>query len=350
MYIPAMSNTRSTWAVKFLAVIISIGLFLLIAESVVRLLNIDPFFQNRFFVLNRALDYPEIFKKDYDLFWRLSPDNEVSSKFFIGKTYHINSLGLHGPDINLKKDKPRLLSLGNSCTFGWGVNYDQSYIRQLEKMLNEEYEIINGAIPGYTSLQGKRFYNSDLKQLKADIITIMFAFNDHWAAASQISDKEQMPLPQFLITIQNQLSKLHTYRLLKKGLLSTIEQHPDSLFDRQSPVYRVNPEDYSININELVDSIIADNARPILLTSPIPSLEKYYPAGYKSGLHSFHEKYNQIMREIAAEKNIELVDLAIEFDKYDNLFDDPLVDPIHFNALGHKIAAQLIYDHLVSNK
>ncbi len=335
---------------KLLAAIISIVLFITFAEVVFRVVEIDPFFQNRFFVLNRALDYPEIFKKDHDLFWRFRPDNEVASKFFIGKTYHINSLGLHGPEIDSEKNRQCLLALGNSCTFGWGVSYKQSYIRLLETLLSGEYEIINGAIPGYTSFQGKRFYNSDLKNLQPNIVTIMFAFNDHWAAASQISDKDQEAQPHLLIDIQNYLSKLHSYRLLKKGLLSVIEQHPDSLFDRTNPVYRVSPDDYRVNINELIDSIIANNARPILLTSPIPSLEKYYPAGYKSGLHSFHDKYNQIMREIASAKNIELVDLAIEFDKYDDLFDDPLVDPIHFNEQGHLIAAQAIYNHLTSNR
>jgi lysophospholipase L1-like esterase len=345
-----MTKQDPTLTVKLLTVIISIVLFILLTEGIVRLLDIDLIFQNRFFVLNRALDYPEIFKKDHDLFWRFRPNNEVDSKFFIDKTYHINSLGLHGTDINAGKEKPRLLSLGNSCTFGWGVNYEQSYIRQLEQMLGGDYEIINGAIPGYTSFQGKRFYNSDLKHLDADIVTVMFAFNDLWAAASQISDRDQEPLPHSIIGVQNLLSRLHIYRILKKGLLSAIEQHPDSLFDRTAPVYRVGPDDYRENMNELVDSILANNARPILLTSPIPSLEKYYPVGYKSGLHAFHEQYNRIMREIASEKNVELVDLAIEFDRYDNLFDDPLVDPIHFNARGHQIAGQFIYDYLMSNK
>ena len=59
-------------------------------------------------------------------------------------------------------------------------------------MLGGKYEVINAGIPGYTSLQGERFLKSDLLKLEPDIVPIMFAWNDHWAAASGIADKDQV--------------------------------------------------------------------------------------------------------------------------------------------------------------
>ncbi|MBU8932506.1 MAG: SGNH/GDSL hydrolase family protein [candidate division Zixibacteria bacterium] len=343
-----MTKRSSNIVLRLVVAVVSLVTLVALIDGVIRLAKIETFFQNRFFILNRALDYPDIFKKDHNLFWRFRPDRTVSSKFFIGRTYRINSLGLHGPEIEKHANRPRILGLGNSCTFGWGVAYETGYLRQLETMLTGEYEVINGAIPGYTSLQGKRFYESDLRSLGPDIVLILFAFNDHWAAASQIADKDQQPPPQFLLDIQNNLSRLHTYRLMKKLLLVMIEQDRDSLFDRSAPVYRVGPDDFRDNIESLCQRIRDDGARPILLTSPIPLLATYYPPGHRSPLHSFHEKYNRIIREIASISNIKMVDLAVEFDRHTGLFDDPLVDAIHFNARGHHVAARIIHEHLTS--
>ncbi len=326
--------------------LVSLVIFLVLIEIGLRLFGVDTFFQNRFFVLNRALDYPDIFKKDHNLFWRFRPNRTVSSRFFIGRTYHINSLGLSGPEVSAIKTKPRILALGNSCTFGWGVPFEKGYVQQLGHLLGGAYEVINGAVPGYTSLQGLRFYRLELRKLKPDIVLILFAFNDHWAAASQIPDKAQKLPPQLVLDLQNSLARLHTYRLLKKLILSTVETSSDSLFDRSAPVYRVGPEDFRKNLVALCNEVRSDGARPILLTSPIPSLERYYLPGYKSGLHRFHALYNNIIRDVAKSEGVDIVDIAREFDKYDNLFDDPLVDAIHFNARGHRLVAEMIYQYL----
>ncbi len=341
-----MKQSQQTTLFKIIVPLLSIVCFVLFVEVIARALDLDPFFQNRFFVLNRAIDYPEVFQRDHDLFWRLRPSQTVTSKFFIGKTYIINSLGLHNPEVKREKTKPRLLALGNSCTFGWGVNDAQGYVRKLESLLGNRWEVINGGVPGYTSLQGLRFYKNDLHKLHPDLVLILFAFNDHWAAASQVADKDQQLPPQRILDLQNKLSQLHSYRLLKKFLLTTIEKNPDSLFDRSHPVYRVSPDDFKANLSELIRIVKQDNALPVLLTSPIPSLETYYPKGYRSGLHVFHEKYNRIMRELSHSEHIPLVDLAIAFDNYDDLFDDPMVDPIHFNAKGHNLVAHVIQETL----
>ncbi len=329
--------------------IVSILVFLVFTEIVLRLAGVDTYFQNRFFVLNRAIDYPEIFERDHDLFWKLRPNRTVSSHFFIGRTYRINSYGLNNPPIAPRTDRTRIITMGNSCTFGWGVAFEKSYPRVLQKDLGSAYDVVNAGIPGYTSFQGKRFYRDVLSGLHPNIVTVLFAFNDHWAAAGDIPDKDQKLPPQWVLDIQNDLSELHTYRLLKKLILSTVEPSPDSLYNKTHPVYRVGPEDFRENLIEICRMVRHDSAVPILLTSPIPSLEKYFPPGYKSNLHAYHAMYNDIIRSVAAEENCGLVDLAKEFDHYSGLFDDPMVDPIHFNTRGHDLAGRLIAEYIESH-
>lgn len=325
-------------------------IFLAVVELAVRTFGVDTFFQNRFFVLNRALDYPDVFQKDRDLFWRLRPDQVVTSKFFEGKTYRINSLGLRGREVSKVKTKRRILALGNSCTFGWGVSYEETYVKRLEVFLDGAYDVINGAIPGYSSFQGRRFFERGLVQLQPDILLILFVWNDHWAAASQIADKDQQFPPQAIIACQNLLSRFHSYRLLKKLLLSGIEQEPDSLFDRKAPIYRVGLEDFRKNLRDICRLARSKGTTPILLTSPIPPLATYYPPGARSPMHRFHERYNQVIRELSVSDSVDLVDLAREFAHYADLYDKALNDPIHFNAKGHRLAAELLAEHIRENR
>lgn len=52
----------------------------------------------------------------------------------------------------------RIIVIGDSFTFGLGVELNESYLKQLENILNSksknyEYEVLNMGIPGYTTLQ-----------------------------------------------------------------------------------------------------------------------------------------------------------------------------------------------------
>lgn len=344
-----MKERRYSLGARLAAGILAAAIFFGLLELVVRAVGVETTFRNRFFVLNRALDYPDVFVKDHNLFWRFRPDQTITSEFFQGKTYHINRRGLRGPDLTVPKLKQRILAIGNSCTFGWGVTEDSIYVRRLGRLLDDQYEMINAAIPGYTTLQGKRFLQNDLLRLEPEVLLVLFSWNDHWAAASGIADKNQQFPPQWLLNIQNMLARLESYRLYKKLLLSAIEPNPDSLFTPGDVVYRVGPDDFYQNLQEIAAIGRAHHMRVILLTSPIPSLATYYSPGMRSPMHAFHERYNEIIRTVARDTGVELVDIAAVFDKHSDLFDDAALDPIHFNEKGHAVVAEAIFAHLSAN-
>lgn len=340
-----MTDPRST-RFKLLASLVTLLVFLIVTEGIVRLAGADTYVQNRFFTLNRALDYPDVFKKDRVLFWRLRSDRNVTSEFFEGRTYHINSLGLRGDEISSTKNKPRVVALGNSCTFGWGIPGGQTYSDRLQDILGNGYEVINAGIPGYTSYQGREFFQKDILKLKPDILLVLFAWNDHWVAASAIADKNQKFPPQVIISLQNILERFDSYRLLKKLLLSAVEKDPDSLFNRAAPVYRVGLEDFQDNLTAICDTAKAHGIKPVLMTSPIPPLSEMPSA--LAGMHRYHERYNDAIRAVASAEGVGLVDLAREFDTRKDLWDSTSHDWIHFNARGHLLAAQLIAQYMDS--
>ncbi|MCK4301519.1 MAG: SGNH/GDSL hydrolase family protein [candidate division Zixibacteria bacterium] len=337
-----MSHGKYSLAIRLGAAAGALLLFIVVAELLVRCAGIDTYVENRFFTLNRALDYPEVFEKDRRLFWRLRPGRTVTSQFFEGRTYRINSLGLRGGEIAPHKKGRRILALGNSCTFGWGLPREKTFVGRLQDILGDEYDVVNAGVPGYSSFQGRLLFESELVGLQPDVVVIMFGWNDQWAAAWEIADKDQEFPPQIILECQNLLSRLNSYRLLKRLWLSAIERHPDSLFDRRAPVYRVGLEDFRDNLWSICHTCRARGIRPVLLTSPAPSLFEHDGVGRWSAPIAYHERYNRVTRELAASEGITIVDAAREFECYDHFFDNAAQDFIHFNASGHELIARML--------
>lgn len=76
----------------------------------------------------------------------------------------------------------RILGIGDSIAFGYGINEKDVYLRKLEKSLNEErpggYEVINAAVTGYNTFQEKYYLEKQLKY-RPDLVVLGFVLNDY---------------------------------------------------------------------------------------------------------------------------------------------------------------------------
>jgi hypothetical protein len=72
--------------------------------------------------------------------------------------------------------KKRILLLGPSFAFGWGVNYEQTFAAQLQEMLrdSEEFgsnvEVINAGVPSLGLVQGLNWYRHVGKKFEPDLV------------------------------------------------------------------------------------------------------------------------------------------------------------------------------------
>jgi hypothetical protein len=87
------------------------------------------------------------------------------SGIFRNQPVSINSNGFRGQAIPIDKDTQsiRIVGIGDSLMFGWGVKEEETYLSILSETLNSSYpeyswEIINTAVPGAfpTSLENKK--------------------------------------------------------------------------------------------------------------------------------------------------------------------------------------------------
>ena len=121
------------------------------------------------------------------LMWKLRADQDIvrSGPNFItaSSSYRItsNSLGIRSPELRDTSDV-RILCVGDSDTFGQGVNSDETFPFYLERHLSREYEkdfeVINAGISGWSTAQQYIFIRGHLEELDPDILILQVNSND----------------------------------------------------------------------------------------------------------------------------------------------------------------------------
>jgi len=101
----------------------------------------------------------------------------------------INDYGIRGPEFDLAREAGvfRVVVLGDSFTFGQGVNYPQSYPALLQAELEEagiETEVLNFGVPGHSTPQSLAFAKARVTPLKPDLVLLSVFANDLSAAES----------------------------------------------------------------------------------------------------------------------------------------------------------------------
>jgi len=124
----------------------------------------------------------------------MRPKRTVTSQFFIGRTYHMNAQGLHNPEITPRGSHADCGD-GEFLHVRLGGGNRERLCPKLEGLLGPKSQVINAAVPDIRRCRGS-VLSVRYRELEPDIVTILFAFNDHWAAANEIADKDQQMPPR----------------------------------------------------------------------------------------------------------------------------------------------------------
>src|SRR6185369_611631 len=101
----------------------------------------------------------------------------------------LNSIGLRDDELNQKADI-KILSMGDSCAFGWLIDdVRQTYAKRLQQSLNEginkagfstQVNVVNAGIPSFTAYQGLELYLNYLEPLaRWDFMLVSFGLNEN---------------------------------------------------------------------------------------------------------------------------------------------------------------------------
>lgn len=149
----------------------------------------------------------------------------------------------------------RILAIGDSNTFGWGVPTRSAYPEVLDD-LRADADVINLGVSGYTSLQGYASLVKYFDRVRPDVVIASFSFNDRRvvpsdsAADSHEKFTREAQLHRFDFT-----EKIYLYRglerlLIKLHLLKSSGDGRVTVDVRTAPT-RVSPEQYRANLERI---------------------------------------------------------------------------------------------------
>jgi lysophospholipase L1-like esterase len=99
-----------------------------------------------------------------------------------GAYVKINALGFRDYEYSLKKPigYKRIAIIGDSFTFGYGVQLNESYPKLMEKKLNssQKIQVLNFGGNGANTLLESIYFNSTVKYFEPDLTIIGFTMND----------------------------------------------------------------------------------------------------------------------------------------------------------------------------
>ncbi len=136
-----------------------------------------------------------LFRADPELFWSLAVGLD---RPFLGQRVVTNSLGLRSPEVVGKRDGEfRILSLGESSTFGSGVAGDQTYTAQLVRELealgwSDGVTAINAGVPAYSSFQSLKYLEQRGFALEPDLVLFYHEVNDYLPSSLRDSSNSEI--------------------------------------------------------------------------------------------------------------------------------------------------------------
>lgn len=273
----------------------------------------------------------------------------------------INSMGLRGNEVNPDR-RWTILALGDSFTFGAGVNFEDTFVYGLEKRLRSQFgpgvEVINAGYAGATIDHELVVFERQGLPLKPDVVILQFFAND----VEELLQREQREkiYRQIDFPLKGYLRHTATYVLLLKlklhGLRRTIERGPAEAQETAqhlpfrdneyyapalSQKFRRGWELYFEHLEKLVKETRRNGIRLVILIIP----DEYQVARP----HLFPAPQETI-RAFGRLRGIPVVDPLLAFRRLmaagEGLY---LPEDGHLAPQGHAVVADLLFDALSEN-
>ena len=215
-------------------------------------------------------EYAGISRFDDELFWTTKPNIDVT---FEGMRVRTNSLGFRGPEIEAKKPgEYRILSLGESTTFGAQVGNEQTYSAVLEDLLRAAYPgrsitVINAGVAAYSSFQSLLYLKERGLALQPDMVLFYHELNDYLPSSLRDSKNTEIGISksdrQLYEWKLNRLSRfLLDHSAIYGGLYYAFARHQIQGFQKESmqnPILNIGLPDIALapRLREVKDGKLA---------------------------------------------------------------------------------------------
>lgn len=240
----------------------AVVLFLLVAEVGLRLVGLGhPYYSA-----------PEAYVPDPnpEVLFKPRPGFEGLSE---GTQVRISSLGLRGPERSLAKPAGtrRVLVLGDSVAYGFGVRDEETFSRLLEARLNADgdghYEVVNAAVVGYNTIQERARLQEIGLRSDPDLVVLTFVVNDLLDTFS-IFDHQYQPTG-FLAPLKVWLRRnSHLYRFYQNTMWRAVDDIRKGSDRVEQPRQRERVHERESEIVRIAELTRQHGARFLLVLHP----------------------------------------------------------------------------------
>jgi len=261
--------------------------------------------------------------------------------------YSINNEGFRGEDFpsNLS-NKYRVVALGESTTFGWGVHENETYPYYLYNAIeNPNVYVINGGIPSYTSSQVLAYLDEIIKKdkVRPDMILLNILWNDIWYSSIKNWHSDiliyQKP-PEWMIFLMEHSVFINKLLMGNDGNLVNIKNAPAL-------------KKYSENIEKIIQLCQKYQIKIVLIQPPFDG--SHMP---EEGLNEFQVRYSKeffintareyiaAMEAIALKYKVNVIHHSLDIRNLNQ--SELFLDILHPTAKGNAIMAKDIYNQIQS--
>ena len=250
----------------------------------------------------------------------------------------INSLGLRGEELPDKtKDEIRILYVGDSSVYGFGVRTEDTFIAlsadRLQTELKKKVVGVNAAIPGHSSAQSLALLEAVGNEIQPDYVVIANIWSDMYVGVRP----EQEASPLALVRVGKELLS----PWLREQKISWIYTGADITKEPENGA-RVALRTYQQNLMRLHSHVKKIHAQPVFFLLPAPiDLSK-------DGIPDWIDEYRLVMEYVASQTNTPLIHVPKQWKSTQPKTED-FFDNVHPSKSGHQKIAATIADYFSSS-
>ncbi|MBF0189269.1 MAG: hypothetical protein HQL50_15200, partial [Magnetococcales bacterium] len=184
--------------------------------------------------------------------------------------FTVNAQGFKGPALDASHSRPRILAIGDSCTFGSLLDRS-SYPRVMERAFLEQHqlrvEVVNGGVEGYAprhSLTQLHRYVA----LEPEWTLIYLGWNALFRPEEQLGPMRQLAMLRFLQKVRDNLARMiyGRHKLAMESMSRPKQSEPDSVEVRRYANH-FTPT-FADDFEELASAMQTAGSRVVVLTLP----------------------------------------------------------------------------------
>jgi lysophospholipase L1-like esterase len=168
----------------------------------------------------RCLSYHRslVYERQGDLLFTPVPNQDYMEKISLTPS-HINSYGLRGGPVDLSPGKELILCLGDSVTYGYGVDDAHTYPARLQAALEHKYPgryvVLNGGVDAYPlAFEDQKFLYLWNRGSHPAVVVVGYSANEGWLG--HVLDSSEEVKRQFAqrVWLKNYLRSFALYNLV----------------------------------------------------------------------------------------------------------------------------------------